>query len=167
MMRKNQRWLGTCVLVLISLMLLALPAGVMAGEGGGGSTPEDENPSQYYDSILYAEIEAKLQEIQANSRRVKVDVIGQSVEGRDLFLVTVSEPRALGRLGVYQAIRKTMLTDPERAQELIDKFGDFKVPVFINASIHGDEYPGVDAAIRWLRHWHTMIVQKSRVSWRT
>ena len=148
MMRKNQRWLGTCVLVLIGLMLLALPAGVMAGEGGGGSTPEDENPSQYYDSILYAEIAAKLQEIQANSRRVKIDVIGQSVEGRDLFLVTVSEPRALGQLGVYQAIRKTMLTDPERAQELIDKFGDFKVPVFINASIHGDEYPGVDAAIR-------------------
>jgi hypothetical protein len=31
---------------------------------------------------------------------------------------------------------------------MIDKFGDFKVPVFINASIHGNENPGVDAAIR-------------------
>jgi len=31
---------------------------------------------------------------------------------------------------------------------MIDKFGDFKVPVFINGSIHGNEYEGVDAAIR-------------------
>ena len=54
----------------------------------------------------------------------------------------------MGRLGQYQAIRNTMLKDPEKAQEMIDKFGDFKVPVFINGSIHGGEYPGVDAAIR-------------------
>jgi hypothetical protein len=54
----------------------------------------------------------------------------------------------MGRLGQYQAIRNTMLKDPEKAQEMIEKFGDFKVPVFINGSIHGNEYPGVDAAIR-------------------
>ena len=41
-----------------------------------------------------------------------------------------------------------MLKDPEKAQEMIDRFGDFKVPVFINGSIHGNEYPGTDAAIR-------------------
>jgi hypothetical protein len=31
---------------------------------------------------------------------------------------------------------------------MIDKFGDFKVPVFINGSIHGNEYEGTDACIR-------------------
>ena len=41
-----------------------------------------------------------------------------------------------------------MLKDPAKAQAMIDKFGDFKVPVFINGSIHGNEYTGVDAAIR-------------------
>ena len=75
-------------------------------------------------------------------------MIGQSAGGRDLFLVTLSAPEAMGRLGQYQAIRQTMLKDPEKAQEMIDKFGDFKVPVFINGSIHGGEYPGTDAAIR-------------------
>jgi len=54
----------------------------------------------------------------------------------------------MGRLGRYQAIRRTMLEDPEKAQDMIEKFGDFKVPVFINGSIHGGEYPGVDTAIR-------------------
>ena len=77
-----------------------------------------------------------------------MDVIGQSAAGRNLFLVTLSAPEALGRPGRYQAIRKTMLKDPAKAQEMIDKFGDFKVPVFINGSIHGGEYPGTDAAIR-------------------
>lgn len=109
---------------------------------------EEETPSPYYDSILYSEIAPKLREIEVNSNRVKVDVIGQSAGGRNLFLVTLSAPEVMGRLGQYQAIRHTMLKDPAKAQEMIDKFGDFKVPVFINGSIHGGEYTGVDACIR-------------------
>ena len=109
---------------------------------------EDEVPSTQYDSILYSEIAPRLHEIELNSNRVMVEVIGQSAGGRDMYLVTLSDPKALGRLGQYQAIRRTMLTDPAKAQDMIEKFGDFKVPVFINASIHGNEYPGVDAAIR-------------------
>jgi hypothetical protein len=122
---------------------------VSAGSGNWWDvTPEEENPSPFYDSILYSEIAPKLREIEVNSNRVKVEVIGQSAGGRDLFLVTVSAPEAMGRLGRYQAIRNIMLKDPEKAQEMIDNFGDFKVPVFINGSIHGNEYPGVDAIMR-------------------
>jgi hypothetical protein len=105
-------------------------------------------PSSQYDSILYSEIAPRLRQIETSSNRVKVDVIGQSAGGRNLFFVTVSAPEAMGRLGQYQAIRQMMLKDPEKAQEMIDRFGDFKVPVFINGSIHGNEYPGTDAAIR-------------------
>jgi hypothetical protein len=54
----------------------------------------------------------------------------------------------MGRLGQYQAIRQAMLEDPAKAHSMIEQFGDFKVPVFINGSIHGGEYPGTDAAIR-------------------
>jgi hypothetical protein len=143
-------------LVIFCVFALILPATPLAGKAKSSSSqgkywdtiPEDETPSPYYDSILYSEIGPKLREIEKNSNRVKVDVIGQSAGGRDLFLVTLSAPEAMGRLGQYQAIRNTMLKDPEKAQEMIDKFGDFKVPVFINGSIHGGEYPGVDAAIR-------------------
>jgi hypothetical protein len=110
--------------------------------------PEEENPSPYYDSILYSEIAPKLREIELNSNRVKVEVIGQSAGGRNLFLVTLSDPGATGPLGQYQAIRNTMLKDPEMALNMIDNLEDFKVPVFINGSIHGNEYTGVDAAIR-------------------
>jgi hypothetical protein len=142
--------------VILCLAILLVPAGAMAKSASaptdGGPwwdvVPEEENPSSSYDSILYSEIAPKLREIEQNSNRVKVEVIGQSAGGRDLFLVTLSDPKAMGRLGQYQAIRNTMLKDPDKAQEMIEQFGDFKVPVFINGSIHGNEYPGTDAAIR-------------------
>jgi hypothetical protein len=133
------------VLTLIATMIHVTPA--VSGPWWD-VVPEEENPSPYYDSILYSEIAPRLREIEKNSNRVKVDVIGQSAGGRNLFLVTLSAPEAMGRLGQYQAIRNTMLKDPEKAQKMIEKFGDFKVPVFINGSIHGGEYTGVDAAIR-------------------
>ena len=41
-----------------------------------------------------------------------------------------------------------MIKDPDLALSRLDQYQDFKVPVFINGSIHGDEYPGTDALIR-------------------
>ncbi len=145
--------------VVVSVLLMALlvapmgaaaaPADTAKGSGAWWNVvPEPENPSTYYDSILYSEIAPKLREIEKNSNRVKVEVVGQSAGGRDLYFVTLSAPEAMGRLGQYKAISQTMLKDPEKAQAMIEKFGDFKVPVFINGSIHGNEYPGTDAAIR-------------------
>jgi hypothetical protein len=152
---RNRAHLRFSLAALLCLSLLVAPISVLASPAQQQSSgpwwnvvPEEENPSPYYDSILYSEIAPKLREIEVNSNRVKVDVIGQSAGGRNMFLVTLSAPEAMGRLGQYQAIRQTMLKDPEKAQEMIEKFGDFKVPVFINGSIHGGEYTGVDAAIR-------------------
>ncbi len=153
-MNKIKKRLRFGFFIIVCLVMLNVPFGALANSPVSDSgpwwevIPEDENPSPYYDSILYSEIAPKLREIEVNSNRVKVEVIGQSAGGRNLFLATVSSPEAMGRLGQYQAIRQTMLKDPKKAQGMIDKFGDFKVPVFINGSIHGGEYPGTDAAIR-------------------
>jgi hypothetical protein len=140
------------ILSLLCVVVLLVPSSVLARPAAQGPwwvvEPEAENPSPFYDSLLYSEIAPRLREIEKNSNRVRVEVIGQSAGGRNLFLVTLSAPEAMGRLGQYQAIRNTMLKDPEKAQEMIEKFGDFKVPFYINGSIHGNEYPGTDAAIR-------------------
>ncbi len=125
--------------------LLLAPLGATAAPPKAALT--DFRPAAVYTPIPYPEIAPTLQEIADTSNRVRFEVIGQSAGGLDMYLVTLTDPTAMGRLGRYQAIRNTMLKDPEKAQLLIEKLGDFKVPVFINASIHGDEAPGVDAAI--------------------
>ena len=151
----NQAWkakLRSGLFTLLIIAALILPAGATAQQGGQGQwwipTPEPYEAPLSDNGYLYTQIAPKLREYETTSNRVRVEVIGQSAGGRNLFLVTISAPEAMGRLGVYQAIRRTMLKDPEKAQEMIDKFGDFKVPFFINASIHGGEVTGVDAAMR-------------------
>ncbi|MFZ7125187.1 MAG: M14 family zinc carboxypeptidase [Desulfobacterales bacterium] len=144
---------GLCGMLLVCVVFWAgFPPFALGAQPGGGQwwnvTPEAENPSPYYDSILYSEIPAKLREIQQNSNRVDVQVLGRSAGGRSLFLVTVTAPGTSGRFGHYQSLRKTMIRDPEKALEKLDQYKDFKVPFFVNGSIHGNEYPGTDACIR-------------------
>ena len=151
-LKQSMLW---CLLVMLIVTVLVMPASVPAAQQKQGRwwkpVQEDEVTSPYYDSIPYWKIAPTLREIERSSNRVQVKVIGQSAGGRNLFLVTVSAPEAMGRLGRYQALRQLMVKDPERAQEMIDKFGDFKVPVYIHASVHGNEYPGVDAAIELIK----------------
>jgi hypothetical protein len=107
---------------------------------------ERENP--YYDMIMYSEIGAKLREIEVASDRVKVEIIGKSgTAGYNLYQVIVSEPSAFGRLGEYQALYQMMIKDPERAQSMIEEGRDYKAPIYIYSTPHGNEAPGVDAAI--------------------
>jgi hypothetical protein len=147
-----------CVLVITCISVFAFPVCVVAKNPASPApaptgqwwnvAPEPENPSPYYDSILYSEIAPRLREIQLNSNRVDVQVFGQSFGGRNLFLVTVTAPGTSGRFGHYKALRKLMLQDPEKALAKLDQYKDFKVPFFVNGSIHGNEYPGTDACIR-------------------
>jgi hypothetical protein len=142
---------GKCTLLVVQAIALALaiaPAGTAAAGSGAwwNVTPEEETQSSQYDSILYSEIAPKLREIEVNSARVKIDVIGQSSGGRNLFLATVSTPK--GNLGGYKAIQKMMLSDPATALSSISSLNDLRVPVLLLAGVHGNEYPTVDAAIR-------------------
>jgi predicted deacylase len=108
-----------------------------------------------YDSYTpYSEIDDVLADLDAHSDRLSYEVVGRSAGGRDLWLVTVADPSLGPDYGLWGEIRDLMTTDPAAAQDLLDaaRPADLRVPVFINASIHGDETPGVDAALRMLRH---------------
>jgi hypothetical protein len=140
----------------VGIFLLALAVGALLvgtatlAENGGNyweilDIEERENP--YYDMIMYSEIGAKLREIEVASDRVKVEIIGKSgTAGYNLYQVIVSEPSALGRLGEYAALSQMMMKDPEGAQSMIAGT-DYKAPIYIYSTPHGNEAPGVDAAI--------------------
>ena len=135
------------VVLVVSLALAAVPAAVAAPGGPWWNVPAEENRFLPPGLTPYHEIGPRLREIDVRSNRVQVEVIGQSAQGRDLYLVIVSDPSSFGRFGRYKALRNVMLRDPARAQERAAEFEDFKVPVFVNGSLHGNEWEGVDASL--------------------
>ena len=141
--------LGGYVFIILCAAMVFTPVGGMA-ENWWDVTPEEENPSPLYDSILYSDIAPTLHEIEQNTDRLKVEVIGQSAGGRNLFLATIASNGARDRLKYFK-FYKMMSREPEKALQMLDDGYDFKVPVFINGSIHGNEYPGTDASVRMIR----------------
>ncbi|KSU83509.1 Zinc carboxypeptidase [Fictibacillus enclensis] len=109
--------------------------------------------SENYDFVKYSKIGQKLMDIQKQSPRVKVEKQGKSADGKDMYVVTVAEPSANGKMGYYKKLRKQMFKNPEKAQKFIEKHPDVKVPVMINGSIHGTEFSGSDAVLQLIERF--------------
>ncbi|OGO39017.1 MAG: hypothetical protein A2W35_15250 [Chloroflexi bacterium RBG_16_57_11] len=136
-----------------SLALAAPPWCGTPEPDGAGSLPDGSDPSHpagSFPHIPYYAIGCTLAEIQARSNgRMEVEVLGQSALGRDMYLVTINAldtPQQRKDFQTWQNIRKIALTEPQRAQDMLDRAGgDVKVPIFIQSGIHGNESEGVDA----------------------
>jgi hypothetical protein len=121
-----------------------------------GTGPAD--PPGSFPHIPYYAIGCTLESIQSRSGgRMALEVIGQSAGGRDMYQVTINaletaEQRE-GDSRLRQILRRA-LSDPGRAQSLLER-GDAKVPIFIQGGIHGNEYEGVDAAMRTIERLAT------------
>jgi hypothetical protein len=121
-----------------------------------GTDPSD--PPGSFPHIPYYAIECTLERIQSQSGgRMSVEVIGRSARGRDMYKVTINALQTVEQRAAYtrlERIRRRALSEPERAQELLER-GEAKVPIFIQSGIHGNEYEGVDAAMRMIERLAT------------
>lgn len=88
-------------------------------------------------------------------RRMSYSVIGTSEAGRDLYGVVVNaletfrQRRDFARWGI---LRATMLDHPQFARSRLEAWGeDVKLPIFVEANIHGDEEEGTDAIMQVIR----------------
>ncbi|HET8758875.1 MAG TPA: M14 family zinc carboxypeptidase [Solirubrobacteraceae bacterium] len=123
-----------------------------------GSLPT--HPVGSFPHIPYYAIKCTLQDIQSRSHgRMKMEVIGKSATGREMFGVVINRLRSRQEKRDYAswlAVRALMLRSPIAAQALARHFDDrIKVPVFIQGGIHGNEYEGVDAAIDTIEKFAT------------
>lgn len=97
---------------------------------------------------LYSEIPEALRELkEINPGMMKVEVIGQSLEGRSLYLVTITDEDGMSRLEEYREFMVQSVKDPDGALAALDAGRKQKLPVFINASMHGNEITGTDGAL--------------------
>ena len=133
---------------LLSKMLIVFLAAVFAAMPLSHAVQANETP---YTPVPYEEIGSILSHHVQQSDRVSMEVIGQSALGHDLYEVVISEPGV--DLEEVKAMRKEMLQNPGKIHEWIDENPDFKVPLMINGSIHGNEYPGVDAILKLIERF--------------
>ena len=87
--------------------------------------------------------------------RMSYEVIGQSAGGLDLYGVVVNALETPDQERDYDRwvqLRSIMLTDPAQAQTLLEGWGDqVKIPIFVEANIHGNEEETTDAMMQVIR----------------
>ena len=102
--------------------------------------------------IPYYAIGCTLESIAAQSHgRMTVEVNGESALGRDKYLVVINALDTKAQQKAYatwQKIRRFALEHPAGAQEVLAETENVKVPLYVQAGIHGNEYEGVDAAMQ-------------------
>ena len=114
-----------------------------------GTDPAD--PPGSFPHIPYYAIGCTLEDIESRSDgRMEIEVIGQSAGGHDMYKVTINALDTNAQRNGDARLRQVIglaQRDPRRAKELIER-RDMKVPIFIQGSIHGNEYEGTDAVMR-------------------
>jgi hypothetical protein len=127
-----------------------------ARAGRAGALPDGTNPTDPVGSfphIPYYAIGCTLDAIQAESLdgRMSVEVFGHSAGGRPMYLVTINQLATNDQRKAFQnwqKLRGDALDDRRRPRDASPSSGnDFKVPIFIQSAIHGNEYEGVDATM--------------------
>ena len=121
-----------------------------------GAYPDGSDPSHpvgSYPHIPWYAIGCTLDAIAAQSHgRLTVEVIGQSALGRDMYLATINAldtKHQKQSFKNWQKFRKLALTEPKQAQIGLWSMHDkIKVPLYIQAGIHGDESEGIDASLQ-------------------
>jgi hypothetical protein len=92
--------------------------------------------------------------------RMSYRVIGQSEAGRQLYGVVVNAletPEQQRDYDRWLSLRSLLFTDPARAQSRLAQWGEHvKLPIFVEANIHGGEEEGTDAIMQVIRDLTTL-----------
>jgi Zinc carboxypeptidase len=162
-MRPRMRsWLAV-LLVAVACLLVGAPAASAQIAPPWCGTPEPDaaeelpdgtdpaDPPGSFPHIPYYAIGCTLEDIESRSNgRMSVEVLGQSETGRDMYLVEINARDTRAQRESFERLQQVIgLADrnPRRAKQVIER-RDVKVPLFIQGGIHGNEYEGVDAAMR-------------------
>ena len=149
------------VVLLLAVAAVTLVAGGTASAAIGPpwcGTPEPDAAENLpptatgaFPHIPYYAIKCTLDDIQTRSigGRMTVEQIGVSAQGRPMYLVKINALETEAQqvdFQNWQLIRKDALDNPQKAQRELARVGqNFKIPIFIQGAIHGNEYEGVDA----------------------
>ncbi|AWB91818.1 M14 family metallopeptidase [Aeromicrobium chenweiae] len=124
--------------------------------------PNADDAAHSADLIGHPEIAPKLLDLMETSDRVSAQVVGQSTEGRDLYLVTVTAPETEDETAQQAAWKAEIKSDPAAAAKDTALINNYKTPVWISNNIHGNEWEGTDAALKYIDYLATAPIGEVR-----
>ena len=160
---------------LPSLVLLSLVAALVVAAGPASAeiappwcgTPEPDaaealpSTGTSFPHIPVYAIGCTLADIQSRSLdgRMSLEVHGSSATGRPLYKVVINQLQTDAQQASFDhwtTLRRQALSNPAAAQRQLGGWRDrVKVPLFIQGSIHGNEYEGVDSNMRTIERLAT------------
>lgn len=110
-----------------------------------------------YQLATFTQTEAYLQKISASSKKVKLQVIGKTEEGRNQYMMIVSDPDNIANLDKYKSIAQRMARaenlSPSEAQQLAE---EGKAVVWIDGGLHATETVGIH---QWIESIYQLITR--------
>ncbi|AXH97315.1 peptidase M28 [Ornithinimicrobium avium] len=103
----------------------------------------------------YHDVSRRINAAVASSDRVSAQVLTTTAGGRDVVMVTLTAPETPAQIERQQAMRELVGDRPALAARDTEVARDYKVPVLVDANIHGNEFEGTDAALRLVEEWAT------------
>ncbi|MEJ5915331.1 M14 family zinc carboxypeptidase [Pseudokineococcus sp. 1T1Z-3] len=101
-------------------------------------------------ALAYDEIAPRVQALMDRSAYVSAEVVGTSTLGREQLLVTLTAPETPTETAQQTAWRQAMKDDAEAAAADEAFAAGYKVPLWFNNNIHGNEVEGTDASLAWM-----------------
>jgi hypothetical protein len=144
----------TASLALMAAATTPVAAQHAFGEASGTYDPAVPTPRAILGYELgsrftsHREMMRYIERIAAASKRVKVDTVAHSFEGREMLLIAVSSPANLARIPQIQADAKR-IADPRGAAAGDVDAAIKRIPsiVWLEHSVHGGEASGVEAGL--------------------
>ncbi|MDH6180017.1 putative cell wall-binding protein [Microbacteriaceae bacterium SG_E_30_P1] len=106
----------------------------------------------------YDEIAPLLNSLQAGSDVISAQVVGKTdlrnadiPNGRDIYLVTLTSPETPEETAQQLAWRDMVKHDPTAAALDEELQAEYKVPIWFNGNIHGNEWEGTDATLNYIQ----------------
>ncbi|WP_299052620.1 M14 family zinc carboxypeptidase [uncultured Nocardioides sp.] len=98
----------------------------------------------------YDEIAPRLQRVMRSTDAVSTQVVGQSTQGRDIYLVTLTAPETAEQTAQQAQWREAIKEDAAAAASDTALQAGYKLPIWFNGNIHGNEWEGADMTLDYI-----------------
>ena len=144
-------------IILVLIVALLSQSFLMAQQVPSPKSHFGFNIGDNYQLATFTQTEAYLKKLAAVSKKVKLQVIGKTEEGRNHYMVIVSDPSNLANLEKYKTIsQKLAHAEDLSVAEATQMANEGKAVVWIDGGLHATEVTGIH---QWIESMYQLITR--------